>query len=138
MRSRNGNHYFSRRFCSQIAFLFYSLALSADEYLISYRYVIKDAIIYNESLKISNAMKKCTGAPYSSLILENNNSKDLKQIISTNNEDFIDYIHKLGLDVEHHEQTINLQNRSTTILTLKTQCFKVDFNDNFARISPLK
>jgi len=137
MRSRDGNHSFSRRL--SVALLFLSvLSLSADEYLISYRYVIKDAVIYNEFLTISQAMQKCKGSPYSELILENDNSKNLKYILSQNNEKFIDYIHKLGLNIQHSEETINAQNKSTTILTLKTKCFKVDFNDNFARISPLK
>ncbi len=136
MRSRNGNHYFSRRLCSII--LFYSLTLSASEYLISYRYIVKDAILYNESLMISHAMKKCSGTSYKPLQLENNGSKNLSQIITLNHEIFINYIHKLGLDVQHNEETINAQNKSTTILTLKTQCFKVDFNDNFAKITPLK
>ena len=137
MRSRNGNHSFSRRLCSVIILLC-SLALSANEYLISYRYVVKDAIIYNEKLDISRAMSKCKGTPYNPLILENDGSKDLRSIISRNNEIFINYIHKLGLDVNHNEVTINAKNKSTTILTLKTKCFKVDFNDNFARIAPLK
>ncbi len=136
MRSRNGNHYFSRRLCSII--LLYSLSLSASEYLISYRYVVKDASLYNESLMISHAMKKCSGTSYEPLQLESNGSKNLSKIISLNYEIFIDYIHKLGLDVQHNEETINAQNKSTTILTLKTKCFKVDFNDNFARIAPLK
>jgi len=137
MRSRDGNNYFSRRLCSVIILLC-SLALSADEYLISYRYVVKNAIIYNEKLNISRAMSKCEGAPYNPLILQNDGSKNLRSIISKNNEIFINYIHKLGLDVNHKEVTKNAQNRSTTILTLKTKCFKVDFNDNFARIAPLK
>ena len=137
MRSRDGNHSFSRRL-SVVFFLLLALSLSANEYLISYRYVIKDAIIYNESLTISQAMQKCKGTPYNELILENDASKDLKKIISKNSEKFINYIHKLGLSVNHSEETINAQNKSTTILTLRTQCFKVDFNDNFARISPLK
>ena len=50
----------------------------------------------------------------------------------------LEYIHKLDLHVQHKEQTINLQNQFTTILTMKTTCFKVDFNDNFATIAPLK
>ena len=137
MRSRDGNNYFSRRLCSVIILLC-SLALSANEYLISYRYVVKDAIIYNEKLDISRAMSKCEGTPYNPLILENNGSKDLRSIIFRNNEIFINYIHKLGLSVNHNEATINAKNKSTTILTLKTKCFKVDFNDNFARIAPLK
>lgn len=136
MRSRDGNHSFSRRLCSVI--LLCSLALDANEYLISYRYVVKDATIYNEKLYISRAMSKCEGTTFNPLILENNGSKDLKYIISKNNETFVNYIHKLGLDVNHNEATINAKNKSTTILTLKTKCFKVDFNDNFAKIAPLK
>ena len=135
MRSRDGNNSFSLRF---LVSLLFTLALNADEYLISYRYVVKDATIYNESLLISKTMKKCDGNIYRPIILENNGSKNLKEIISKNNELFIDYIHKLGLEVKHDETTINLQNKSTTILTLKTKCFKVDFNDNFAKIAPLK
>jgi hypothetical protein len=83
-------------------------------------------------------MKKCSGKPEQSIILTSYGDNDLKQTISKNSQEFIDYIHKLGLHVEHNESTTNYQNRSITILTLKTTCFKVDFNDNSARIAPLK
>jgi len=83
-------------------------------------------------------MKKCSGYPQKQLFLEHNEKKDLRDIISINSQIFIDYIHKLGLHVEHKSLTINMQNSSTTILTLKTTCFKVDINENFAIISPLK
>ncbi len=83
-------------------------------------------------------MKKCTGTPYNPIIFETRDDKNLKKILSSNNEEFIHYIHKLGLSVEHQDKTTNFQYRSTTILTLKTRCFKVDFNDNFVKISPLK
>lgn len=136
MRSRDGNRYFSLRLCSVI--LFSSLVLNASEYLISYSYTIKNATLHNESLFISKAMKKCHGNPQNALIIESDGKKDLKKIIANNSEEFINYIHKLGLHVKHKEKNINLQNISTTILTLKTTCFKVDFNDNFAKISPLK
>jgi uncharacterized protein YigE (DUF2233 family) len=82
-------------------------------------------------------MKKCSGKPYSELLLASNNQNDLKKIIALNSSEFIDYIHKLGLHVEHKETNINLQNSSTTTLTLRTTCFKVDLNDSFARITPL-
>lgn len=136
MRSRDGNRTFSLSICAII--LFNSLVLNASEYLISYRYVVKDAILYNESLYISQAMKDCEGTPQKALILENDSGNDLKSIISKNSDEFISYIHKLGMNVEHKETTLNAVNKSTTILTLKTTCFKVDFNDNFARIAPLK
>ncbi|MFA5454675.1 MAG: hypothetical protein WC272_05070 [Sulfurimonas sp.] len=136
MRSRDGNHNFSLRLCSII--IFSSLTLTASEHLISYKYIVKDSTLYNETLLISNAMTKCSGTPQNELILLNKNSKNLEQLIFENSEEFIEYMHKLGLHVEHKETTSNLQNSSTTTLTLKTTCFKVDFNDSFARIAPLK
>ena len=137
MRSRDGNHNFSRSI-QIIIFLLSSLALNASEYLISYRYTVKNSILFNETLDISKAMKKCSGLPYNGLVLEADENKDLKKIISINSEKFIDYIHKLGLNINHQGKTINYQNISSTTLTLKTTCFKVDFNDNFVKISPLK
>ena len=136
MRSRDGNRTFSLRLCSVI--LFNSLALNASEFLISYSYIVKDATLHNETLHISKAMKKCSGTPQKSFIFDTDGEKDLKNIISKNNEDFINYIHSLGLHINHNDKTKNLQHSSYTKLTLRTTCFKVDFNDNFARIAPLK
>jgi hypothetical protein len=136
MRSRDGNRTLLLSICTII--FFNPLLLSASEYLISYRYVVKDAILYNETLSIAKAMKKCLGTPQKSIILKNKNSKDLKELISKNEDEFIDFIHKIGLDVEYNSITQNMQNSSTTILTLKTTCFKVEFNENFAKIAPLK
>jgi len=136
MRSRDGNHTFTRTVLLLV--LFSSLALNASEFLISYRYVLKDAILYNETLDISQAMKKCSGVPQKTLSLEHHDKKNIRDILSTNSGEFIEFIHKLGLDVAHRGETINMQNSSTTILTLKTTCFKVDINENFAIIAPLK
>jgi hypothetical protein len=136
MRSRDGNRTSTLSIFKLILF-FYSLALSASEYLISYRYVVKDAILYNEKLDISKSMHKCHGKPLTPLILENNGNHNLKEIISQNEEEFSSYLHQLGLNVKHSEFNLNQHNSSTTILTLKTTCFKVDFNDNFVKIAPL-
>ncbi|DAB27500.1 MAG: hypothetical protein A2513_09540 [Sulfurimonas sp. RIFOXYD12_FULL_33_39] len=100
--------------------------------------MVQNSVIYNETLLISRAMTKCEGTPQRELILQNRNGEDLKALVFENSQEFIEYIHELGLHVEHKESTVNLQNFSTTILTLKTTCFKVDFNDNFATIAPLK
>lgn len=137
MRSRDGNLNFSLRLCT-VVILFSSLALSASEYLISYKYIVKDAILYNETMLISKAMTKCEGTPQDEFILQNRDEDSLKKLIFKNSEEFIEYIHKLGLHVRHDEKTIDMQNSHTTVLTLKTTCFKVDFNDNFATIAPLK
>jgi len=136
MRSRDGNHSFTLAICS-VVFL-HSLALHASEYLISYRYLVKDATLYNETLFISKAMKKCLGTPQKPIYLDNPKQKSLKDLLSSYDSEFIEYIHKLGLHVEHQEKTNNFINSSTTILTLKTTCFKVDINENFAKIAPLK
>jgi len=136
MRSRDGNRNFLLRLCSVTLLL--SLALNASEFLISYRYVVKDAIIYNETLYISSAMKQCSGKPQKELILENTTNGNFTKLINENKELFYEYIRKIGLHVEHSEKTKNMQNSFTTILTLKTTCFKVDFNDNFAKIAALK
>ncbi len=137
MRSRDGDRYILLRL-STIVFIFLNLSLFSDEYYISYRYVVKDAILYNESLLVSPAMKKCQGDTHTPITLQNNNYKNLKSIISHNSQEFIDYLHKLGLQVKHEEKTLNHVNSSTTVLTLKTKCFKVDFNENFAKLEPLK
>ena len=136
MRSRDGNHSYSLAICSVI--LLNSLVLNASEYLISYRYVIKDMILYNESLQISHAMQPCKGETQGFIDLPLKDDEKIKNLIRNNHHKFIDFIHKLGLQLEHKESTINAQNSFTTILTLKTTCFKVDINENFARISPLK
>ena len=135
MRSRDGNNYRSLAICSLI--FLNSLALNASEYLISYRYVVKDLTLYNESLKISRAMKTCHGTPQNFIELLADDEDDLSKIIKNNSEEFIDFIHKIGLSVEHKEKTYNAQNTSKTVVTLKTTCFKVDFNHNFAKISAL-
>ena len=136
MRNRDGNHTLSCRFCTLI--LLCSLALNASEYLISYRYVVKDTILYNETLQISNAMQSCEGIPQKSLTLPTDGTKNIKKIIHKKMEDFVTYIHNLGISVAHEEKNSNYQNKSTIIMTLHTTCFKVDFNDNFAKITPLK
>ena len=137
MRSGDGNRT-STFSIFKIILLLYSFALCADEYLISYRYVVEDATLYNEKLDISKAMHKCQGTPSSAIFLEHNEKKDLKEIIMMNQEEFISFVHQLGIDVQHTSINTHYSNHSTIIMTLKTTCFKVDFNDSFARISSLK
>ena len=136
MRSRDGYYSFILRLCTII--LSFSILLDADEYLVSYRYVVKNAILYNESLDISKSMTKCEGIPSQTLILASLNKHNFQKIIDKHKDKFIEYIQKLGISVESRERTTNSQINSTTIITLKTTCFKVDFNDNFVKISHLK
>ena len=135
MRGRDGNNALLLRLCSAIIFI--SFTLDASEYHVSYRYMVKDMVLFNETLLVSQAMTKCKGKPQEALVLEND-SKDFKKIVDKNSNEFIDFIHSIGLHTEHKDTTINSLNSAITILTLKTTCFKVDFNDNFVTIAPLK
>ena len=99
---------------------------------------MKNAVLYNETLEIAKAMRKCSGEPYSPILFETNSSKNLKKIINNHSEEFIEYIHKLGLNIQSRSQTTDFEYTSFTILTLRTRCFKVDFNDNSVKISALK
>ena len=136
MRSRDGNCYRSLAICSIV--FFNSLALHASEYLISYRYVVKNATIYNESLQVSHTMQPCKGKPTSFIELPILEDDNLHVVIKENALEFIDFLHDIGLDLTYQSVVANAIHTSTAIHTLKTTCFKVDFNDNFARISPLK
>ena len=83
-------------------------------------------------------MTKCKGKPYDNLYLDPDDSNNLKVILLKNKEKFTNFLNKIGFYVENDELTSNAQHTATTIITLKTTCFKVDFNDNFVKISPLK
>jgi hypothetical protein len=83
-------------------------------------------------------MKHCSGSPLKTIIFSRNNNETFKELISKNREEFVEYLYYLGLNVTHEAKTTDAQNHSTTTITLRTTCFKVDFNDNFAKISALK
>jgi len=135
MRSRDGDSTFIRIIYT---ILLTTLSLHAQEYLISYRYVVDNSLLYNQTLDISRAMTKCQGEALEPFFLEYNKTKTFKQNLLENEEVFLHNIGKIGLHLEHRSQTHNFMNHSRTILTLKTTCFKVDFNDSLAIITPLK
>jgi len=137
MRSRNGDRPFIRSICTTIIVSSLSF-LNAQEYLISYRYVAKNALSYNESFHVSHAMTQCGSQSYEPLILENTDNNNLKATLLKNFDLFFDYAKKLGLHVRHEEHTLNHQSSAFTTLTLKTTCFKVEFNDSFVIIQALK
>jgi hypothetical protein len=113
--------------------------LLADDYYISYHYSVHNALLYSEDLYVSKAMKQCSGvATKQTLILENNTSLTLDMLLKKNYDTFINYLNTLGLCVRYNNTTNNFKSETRTTLTFRTHCFKVDFNDNFVKISPLK
>ncbi|MDX9813350.1 MAG: hypothetical protein WC144_03070 [Sulfurimonas sp.] len=133
MRSRDGSRAILLRLfiITTLPFL-----LKADEYLISLRYIIKDSYLYNDSLWISKAMSKCSGE-LSDISLTLESQKDLKTTIKDNPDEFFTYLQKVGLSVKSHDKTTNLINSNTTEIELRTTCFKVDFNENLAKITAI-
>jgi len=134
MRSRDGNRLktlaiFSLVFCVQL--------LGVDT-IISYRLVVRDAIILNDYLSVSRAMTKCEGHAKNAIYIDTNGSKNLHTILENNPEAFTQFIAHENLQVSHREKTLNAVNHSTTILQMAPTCFAVDFNEDFVKISPLK
>jgi hypothetical protein len=112
--------------------------LCADEYIISYRSVVKDATLTHESLNISRAMQKCDGYPSRSILLDTKDSDHLKTIILENFDEFFELIQQEDLHVRHQGFTAGSMNRAKTVVTLPARCFTVDFNQGLVKISTLK
>lgn len=134
MRSRNGHRPLPLAICAVIL----SQYLWADEYIISYRAVIRNAVMVSESLNISRSMQKCRGIPASSVLLDTNGSTNLHKILSDQFEEFFSLMQQEALHINHHEKNINTANAGHTVFTMPPQCFTVDINEDFARISALK
>ena len=137
MRSRDGNRYLLYSICSLI---FCYSSLNSDEYIISYRYTVQDAALLNDSLDVSKAMTPCKGNLLGSslyLILLDD-TKNLKNTLLQNSDQFFTYINTLGLHVRNDESLYNGSSHSLTTITLKPTCFTVEFNDNLVKITPLK
>ena len=64
--------------------------------------------------------------------------ENLKEIILNNYDAFFSYISKLDISITYKDKTSNFQNSSYTKLVLRTTCFKVDFNDNFVKMTAIK
>jgi hypothetical protein len=81
-------------------------------------------------------MSKCSGE-LSDISLTLESQKDLKTTIKDNPDEFFTYLQKVGLSVKSHDKTTNLINSNTTEIELRTTCFKVDFNENLAKITAI-
>jgi hypothetical protein len=135
VRSRNGNRSLS---FSIYALVFFTTLLSADMYHIGYQAVVKNAILVNETLNISKAMTPCHGNAQSEFTLENPDHHRIESLIHENNDKFYHYLLAQSLHVKHRESLINQHSSSLTTLTFPTECFKVTFKGNLAKIALIK
>lgn len=137
MRSRDGSRTYLYTIC---ALIFSFSSLYGEEYIISYRYSVQNAIMLNDSLDISKAMTSCIGKPiYEPLVIDTDKqTKNLQKILLKNSDKFYTYVNALGLHVRNDEKVKNGYSSSLTTVTLKPTCFTVEFNENSVKLTPLK
>jgi hypothetical protein len=97
-------------------------------------------MLYQEKLNVAPAMKQCKKSKITakSLLLPRINKEKLSKIIENNFEDFENALLGWGVSIKANDQTFNAKNHSQTVITMQTTCFKVDFNENFVTLTPLK
>ncbi len=121
-----------------VNFILLSSLAYADFYYISYKYVVKDFQLYNEQILVSRAMQSCAGTISQSIVFEKKNNDTFENFIKYKQDKMIDFFDKLGLHVKSYDSFNTTNSHTNTTITFFTQCFKVDFNDNFVKISALK
>ena len=121
-----------------VNFILLSTLAYADFYYISYKYVVKDFQLYNEKILVSRAMQSCSGTINQSIVFQKENNDTFENFIKEKKQKMIDFFDKLGLYVKSHDSFDKINSHTNTTITFFTQCFKVDFNDNFVKISALK
>jgi hypothetical protein len=112
--------------------------LHADDYLIGYRASTLNSRLTHESLSISKSMTPCIGTRQKSLTLARNSNDTLKFTLDKNEEVFFDFVTQQTLHLKSN-QNIHIQNHvSIDTLTVPTQCYAVDFNEDFVTLTLLK
>ena len=135
MRSRDGDS----PYLFTIYALVVSTTLSASSYYISYSSLVRNATLVNDELLISKAMRPCSGKPLYRpyrLILES--ESDFIEVLESKREDFLEYLSHVALHVRGRSGSINATIDDEIELRFKPTCFKVDFNDGLAKITPMK
>ena len=134
MRSRDGDH----SFLFTVSLILFSTLLSAEEYIISYRAVVKNSMLYSEKLSVTKTMKPCKGKPEHSFTIFDNNTKNLNTFLHKNINDFVENITPFYLELHASQTTTNMINKNLTTLELEPTCFEVEINDNFVTLTRLK
>jgi hypothetical protein len=134
VRSRTRNGYFLLAACQLIS----TLMLNADDYLIGYRASSHNSRLTHENLSISKSMTPCTGNHHKSLTLPRNPNDSLKSTLTTHEEEFFDFVTQQTLHLKSNQNIQIQKHTSIDTLTVPTQCYAVDFNEDFVTIILLK
>ena len=135
MRSRDGN----RPYLFAIYALIITTTLSASSYYISYKSLIRNGSLISDELLISKAMRPCRGRgiykPYYLILTD---KKAFVSALKEEQDAFLEYLSHVALHVKSHSQQSYTTQNDEIELTFKPTCFKVDFNDGLAKITPIK
>lgn len=112
--------------------------LIGDDYLIGYRLTTSNSTLSSEKLTISKAMIPCNGNRSLPLTLEWTQKDTLPTLLQRHEEEFLEYAMRQPLHLSSNGSISPLHQNNHDTLTLPTQCYAVDFNEDFVTISLLK
>ncbi|MGZ5209242.1 MAG: hypothetical protein ACXWB0_09520 [Sulfuricurvum sp.] len=134
MRSRTRN----RHLLLTILILLGASALHGENYLIGYRLVTQNSQIFHEQLSVSKSMSPCMGGKLSSITVAREHNDTLKTTLLQNEEEFLTLATQQALHLQSHQNISSQQHSSSETLTLPTQCYAVEFNEETATITLLQ
>ena len=109
--------------------------LYADDYLISYRASSLNSRLVHENLWVSKSMTPCLGNRHRSITLLRDNNNTLKTTINNHEEEFFNFLTQQPLHLKSNQHIQHDKHNSIETLTSPTQCYAVDFNDDFVTIT---
>lgn len=134
MRSGTRN----RTFLLTVFTLISTSALLGDEYLIGYRLTTQNSTLVSDRISVSKSMTPCLGSKQESLFLPRQPSQKLQALLNTHEDEFIEFATQQTIKLQSHQNITNHEHTSRDSMTLPTQCYIVDFNDDSVTISLLK
>lgn len=94
-----------------------------------------NASVQYENLTVSKSMTPCGGIPQTPLVLDRFAHEPLERVLRRHEDEFLSYAADQPFALKsHHTSTPSLQ-ISKESLTLPTQCYAVEFNDEWVTIA---
>lgn len=109
-----------------------------DEYLIGYRLTTQNSMLVSDRINVSKSMTPCLGIKQESLFLPRQPFQTLQALLNSHEDEFIEFATQQTVKLQSHQKVSNNEHTSSDSITLPTQCYIVDFNDDSVTISLLK
>lgn len=109
-----------------------------DEYLIGYRLATHNSALISDQITVSKSMTPCPGAKKDTLFLPRQSNQTLQSLLNNHEDEFFEFATQQPINLQSRQNISNHRQISTDSMTLPTQCYVVDFNDDSVTISLLK